>query len=167
MASEMPEQMAAGNRKIFMINKLPLTVTVFFIWLTPIFVAEAESDKSDLQMELSEFKMQQSGSENASSWELQGKTARSKGTKINIHELSLEIYPENSPDITIKSPFCRYFKNDRVIQSDEKVYVRSKNFILKGKDYYFDINKQKMHIDDNAVMIIKKTDFINSSNPSQ
>ena len=162
--------MAAGNRKIFMINKLPLLiviVVVAFLWGIHSFPAAAESEHSDMQMELSEFKMQQSGNKNTSPWTLEGKTARSKGTTINIYELSLNIYPENAPEINITSPFCRYYKNDRVIQSTKKVYVRNQNFILKGKDYYFDINKQKMHIDDNAVMLIKKTDFINSSNTNQ
>jgi len=158
--------MAGSNRKIFMLNKI-VPIILAFIWLAPIFGEGAESDESDLQMELSKFQMQQSGGKDSAPWELHGKTARSEGTQIKIHNLSLYVYPENSPEINITSPFARYLKKDRVIQSSKKIKIRSKNFILKGKDYYFEINKQKMHIDDNAVMIIKKTDFINTSNTNQ
>ena len=150
-----------------MIHKIVPTLILAFLSLNSILFAESENNQSELEMELSKFQMRQGGNEKTSPWELEGKTARSKGTTIDIHEVSLNIYPENSPKINITSPFCSYLKTDKVIQSSKNVRVESENFILKGKDYFFEIDKQKMHINNNAVMIIKKTDFIKSSNTKQ
>jgi len=106
--------------------------------------------------------MRGSNNDNTAAWELRGKTALSKGSTVKIHALELKLSPEKSPVINIQSPFCRYYRNERVVQSPQDVLVRSENFVLKGKDYYVEIEKQKMHIDNNAVMFIKNvTQFTN------
>ncbi|MFW6413839.1 MAG: LPS export ABC transporter periplasmic protein LptC [Verrucomicrobiota bacterium] len=136
-----------------------ITLVIFLLITIADFgvLTDLDSMASEADMELSEFKMRQSNDDGVS-WQLNGNAAESRGERVNIHNLDLTIFPQESPPVNITSPYCKYNKTEEDIQSTDKIRVSSKNFILKGEDYFVRLEEQKMHIDNNAVMIIKNTD---------